>query len=224
SGAFSPRFIMNSWKEGGEVNTPWLHPEVLPIVRNWIRLRYRLLPYLYTLYSRAARFAEPMLRPRFYDFPGDPHAFDDTDDFHLGPNLLVASVAERVQRERSVYLPHGPREWIDFWSGTRHRAGSKIMAAAPLERIPLFVPAGAIVPVTDTADMRRRHDEPSRALLVFPGGGRGETTFALYEDDGLTQRHRDGDYAELECTLHWTAAAVRLRVHKRGRYAPPYSV
>jgi len=159
SGAFSPRFIMNSWKEGGQVNTPWLHPKVLPIVRSWIRFRYRLLPYLYTLYSRAANFAEPMLRPRFYDYPEDPRAFDDSDDFHLGANLLVASVVEPGQRERLVYLPDGPVEWIDFWSGARHPAGGETLAAAPLERIPLFVPAGAIIPVTNTADMRHKHDD-----------------------------------------------------------------
>ena len=81
NGAFSPRFIMNSWKETGEVNTPWLHPDVIPIVRDWIRFRCRLMPYLYTLYWRAAQFAEPMLRPLFYEFPDDPRAFDDSDDF-----------------------------------------------------------------------------------------------------------------------------------------------
>jgi len=223
SGAFSPRFIMNSWKEGGEVNTPWLHPQVLPIIRNWIRLRYRLLPYLYTLYARAARFGEPIVRPRFYDHVSDPRAFEDTDDFHVGPNLLVASIVEPGQRERHVYLPEGPGQWIDFWTGNKHRAGTEVLAVAPLERIPLFVPAGAIVPVTDTAEMRRKHDEPSRALLLFPGGGRGKSVFTLYEDDGLTHRHRDGDFAELECRLQWTPSAIRLRVSRRGGFALPYS-
>jgi alpha-glucosidase len=223
SGTFSPRFIMNSWKDGGEVNTPWLHPRVLPIIRNWIRLRYRLLPYLYTLYSHAARSGEPMLRPRFYDFPDDPRAFDDNDDFLLGPNLLVASVVEPGQRERPVYLPKGPGEWIDFWAGTYHGAGTVVSAAAPLERIPLFVPAGAILPVTDTPEMRHKHDEPSRAVLVFPGRGRGEREFAIYEDDGHTHRYRDGDYAELQCRLEWSATSVQLHVTKRGRFRLPYS-
>lgn len=184
SAAFNPRCLMNSWKAGGEVNTPWMHPEVLPIVRDWLRLRYRMMPYLYTLYARAARLHQPILRPRFYEFPGDPRAFEDTDDFLVGPNLLVAPVAEPGVRRRQVYLPQGPGGWIDFWSGAHHPSGSTVTVDAPLERIPLFVPEGAIVPATDSADMRRKHDEPSRALRVFPGRGRGKAAFALYEDDG----------------------------------------
>jgi alpha-glucosidase len=223
SGVFSPRFIMNSWKSGGVTNTPWLHRSVLPIIRDWIRLRYRLLPYLYTLYWRAAHFGEPMLRPLFYDFDDDTRAFADSDDFMLGPNLLVASVVEAGQRERSVYLPRGPAEWIDFWSGKHIAAGSTIVAPAPLERIPLFVPAGAIIPTTDTADMSRLHDEPSRALRIFPGRGAGTSAYTLYEDDGLTHGHRDADHAQIECTLDWTGRALRLDAIKRGRYRLPYA-
>ena len=222
SGAFSPRFIMNSWKEGGEVNTPWLHREVLPIIRDWIRLRYRLLPYVYTLYWRAATLSEPMLRPRCYEFPDDALAFEDSDDFLLGSNLLVASVVEPGQRKRSVYLPQGPSGWIDFWSGAHQRAGTTVIAPAPLERIPLFVPAGAILPATDTADMTRKHDEPSRALRIFPGQGRGESTFTVYEDDGLTHGHSQGQYARIECRLEWTNRSVHVVASKHGDYPLPY--
>jgi alpha-glucosidase len=87
----------------------------------------------------------------------------------------------------------------------------------------LFVPAGAIIPATDTADMRKLHDEPSRALRIFPGGGSGRSAFTLYEDDGLTHRYRDGDYAEVQCTLEWTPKAIRLRVDQRGGYRLPYA-
>jgi alpha-glucosidase len=223
SGAFSPRFIMNSWKAGGEVNTPWLHPQVLPIIRDWIRFRYRLMPYLYTLYWRAAQFGEPMLRPTFYEFADDPRTFDDSDDFLLGPNLLVASVVEPGQRERAVYLPQGPAAWMDFWTGTAHHAGTTAMAPAPLERIPLFVPAGAIIPTTNTADMQMRHDEPSRALRIFPGTGRGSSTFTLYEDDGHSHLHRDGDHAQVAIDMEWDARRIRVRARKSGDYALPYT-
>jgi alpha-glucosidase len=222
SATFSPRFIMNSWKIGGAVNTPWLHPGVTPIVRDWIRLRYRLLPYLYSLYWRAAQFGEPMLRPPFYEFDDDPRAFADSDDFMLGPNLLVASVVAPGQRERSVYLPAGPAGWVDFWTGKHIGAGRTHVAPAPLERIPLFVPAGAMIPTTDTADMLRLHDEPSRALRIFPGRGRGSSTFTLYEDDGLSHRHRAGDHAQIECMLEWTDRAVRVHARKRGGFVLPY--
>ena len=222
NGAFSPRFIMNSWKEGGEVNTPWLHPKVLPIIRDWIRFRYRLLPYLYTLYWRAAQFGEPMLRPLFYEFEDDPRTFDDVDDFMLGPNLLVASVVEPGQRERSLYLPAGPREWVDFWTGKHVAAGRTLVAPAPLERIPLFVPAGAMIPTTDASDMRRLHDEPSRALRLFPGRGRATTAFTLYEDDGQTHSYRDGGWAQIAFEMTTTATNIVLKARKSGNYCVPY--
>ena len=82
SAAFNPRFIMNSWKEDGEVNTPWLHPSGAADRARLDAAALPLLPYLYSLYARAARFADPMLRPRFFEFPDDPRAFEDTDDFH----------------------------------------------------------------------------------------------------------------------------------------------
>lgn len=222
NGAFSPRFIMNSWKEGGEVNTPWLHPKVLPIIRDWIRFRYRLLPYLYTLYWRAAQFGEPMLRPLFYEFGDDPRSFDDVDDFMLGPNLLVASVVEPGQRERSLYLPAGPMEWVDFWTWKHVAAGRTLVAPAPLERIPLFVPAGAMIPTTDTSDMRRLHDEPSRVLRLFPGRGRATTAFTLYEDDGHTHSYRDGGWAQIAFEMTTTATNIVLKARKSGNYRVPY--
>jgi alpha-glucosidase len=221
NGAFSPRFIMNSWKDGGEVNTPWLHPRVLPIIRDWIRFRYRLMPYLYTLYWRAARFGEPMLRPLFYEFPDDARTFDDSDDFLLGPALLVASIVEAGQRERAVYLPKGPPGWIDFWTGAHHRPGTTVVAPSPLERIPLFVPAGAMIPTTDTTDMARRHDEPSRALRIFPARGAAASSFTLYEDDGHSLRHLDGDSAQVTFDLESTLRTLVLRARKSGAFALP---
>jgi alpha-glucosidase len=112
---------------------------------------------------------------------------------------------------------------IDFWAGAHHSDGSTVPADAPLERIPLFVPAGAVLPATDTPDMQRKHDEPSRALRIFPGRGRGESTFTLYEDDGATLRYLNGDYADLHCSLTWSPRAIRVSVRKEGHYALPYA-
>jgi len=195
---------------------------VPPIIRAWIRLRYRLLPYLYTLYWRAAQFGEPMLRPLFYEFEDDPRAFVDSDDFMLGPNLLVASVVEPGQRERSVYFPARPAEWVDFWTGMHLAAGQSLVAPAPLDCIPLFVPAGAMIPTTDTADMDRLHDEPSRALRIYPGRGRATTTFTLYEDDGHTNAYRDGAWAQIAFEMTTTATRIVLKAKRSGSYSVPY--
>jgi alpha-glucosidase len=221
NGVFSPRFIMNSWKSGGETNTPWLHFDSLALIRAAIRFRYRLMPYLYTLYRRAAAFSEPILRPVFYDFEDDPRAFQDSDDFMFGSQLLVASVVEPGQRERRVYLPEGVEGWYDFHSGAYHRGGSEIIVPAPLDRIPLFAPAGAMIPMTGREPSRKLHDEPSRRLRVFaPRSGR--SSFTLYEDDGLSLRYRDGEYAEVTFDLDATPEQISLAACVKGRYALPY--
>jgi alpha-glucosidase len=219
NGAFSPRFIMNSWKPEGVFNSPWLHPEVLPLVRDAIRLRYRLLPYLYSLYRRAATHGEPMLRPTFYEFESDARAFADCDDFMLGPSLLVASVVEPGARTRRVYLPDGPSRWLDFWTGRSYESGREAEVPAPLHLVPLFVPAGAMIPLTDTNAFDALHDERSRQLRIYPAPGDGESSFVLYEDDGTSLRHEDGEFAEVRFELRSTARSIELRAQRSGNYA-----
>ena len=218
NGAFSPRFIMNSWKPDGVVNSPWLHPDAMPLVRDAIRFRYRLMPYLYTLYRRAATHGEPMLRPTFLDFEDDPRTFDDSDDFMLGPAMLVASVVEPGQRQRRVYLPEGPPQWIDFWTGERFGSGREVVVPAPLERIPLLVPAGAMIPFTDSTDYRALHDETSRQLRVFPMQGLGESSAMLYEDDGISRGYERGEFAEIRFELRTTARTIEIRAVATGRH------
>jgi alpha-glucosidase len=222
NGIFSPRCIMNSWKAGGETNTPWLHAEAIASIRDAIRLRYRLLPYFYTLYQRAARHGDPWLRPTFFDFESDPRAFDDSDDFMCGPLLLVASVVVPDARTRDVYLPAGPPRWYAFDGGERLSAGEVVRVDAPLERIPLFCPAGAIVPMTDSDDFSRLTDEPSRSVRAFPAPGQSFSSFTLYEDDGSTLRYRDGDFAEVRFEMTTTASDIRLRAQVTGDYPLPY--
>jgi len=141
----------------------------------------------------------------------------------LGPLLLAAPVVEDGIRQREVYLPVGPEGWYDFYAGTWHAAGATALLAAPIERLPLLVPAGAVLPLTAEArDFSRLHDEPSRCVRIFPGRESGQSSFILYEDDGLSLRHREGDFAELDFHLDWDGDAVRLRLAKRGGYALPY--
>jgi alpha-glucosidase len=219
NGAFSPRFIMNSWKPDGMFNSPWLHPEVLPLIRDAIRFRYRLMPYLYSLYRRAATHGEPMLRPTFFDFEADPRTLADGDDFMLGPNLLVASVVEPGARRRTVYLPNGPSRWLDFWSGRPYASGREVDVPAPLGIVPLFVPAGGMIPLTDSNAFDALHDELSRQLRIYPARGDGESAFVLYEDDGVSRRPEDGEFAEIRFELRSTPRSIELRAQRGGNYA-----
>jgi alpha-D-xyloside xylohydrolase len=131
-----------------------------------------------------------------YAFPNDARCCTESFDFMLGPNLLVASVLEDGARSREVYLPR-ETEWCDFYTGQWHSGGRTIQADAPLERIPLFAPAGSIIPMGKV--MRHVGEQPDdlRQACVFPDPQRGRGTFTLVEDDGISLGYQRGEYAEV---------------------------
>lgn len=178
-----PRMVMNSWNDDGVVNLPWMYPEMVPQVREAISLRYRLMPYLYTQMWRASRDGTPAVRPLLYDFPQDARAVAVDDAFMLGPDVLVAPVLEEGARERSVYLPEHEGGWYDWHEGRHFPGGAVATVAAPLGRLPVFLRAGALIPLGDAAGIGER-----REILVcgLVEGATGE----LYEDDGQTSDWR----------------------------------
>jgi len=97
-----------------------------------------------------------------------------------------------------------------------------VQVDAPLERIPVFCPAGAMVPMTDSDDFSRLTDEPSRSLRIFPAPGDATSVFTLYEDDGATLGYRDGDCAEVAFEMTTTRQEIRIRARVTGRYALPF--
>jgi alpha-glucosidase len=165
----NPRMVMNSWKDDGTVNLPWMHPEVTDLVIQAIRLRYTLLPTLWACMEHAHTAHEPILRPTFYNFPTDDHCLEDSDDFMLGANLLVAPVVEPGQRERQVYMPALPKgqlqEWVAFDSGERYAAGQTHTLPAPLHRLPLLVRAGAQLPIAEFASGELPRQDTGRTIL-----------------------------------------------------------
>ena len=163
----NPRMVMNSWKADGSTNVPWLHPSVTADVAAAIRLRYTLLPYLWSLFERASSLHQPIIRPTFYDFPDDEKCFEDCDDFMLGRDLLVAPVVQACETLRTVYLPEGPQAWYDFHSGERYEAGQTHSVPAPLYTLPLFARAGAEIPIATGTAGRHRHDDPVTEVLLF---------------------------------------------------------
>jgi len=214
-----PRFIMNSWKPHGVYTTPWLHPAATPAIRAAIRLRYRLIPYLYSLMHEAAAQDSPVLRPTFVQFEDDPSCFDECDELMCGPFLLAAPVVAPGERARRAYLPAGPDCWFDFYTEERLPAGQEATLAAPLDRLPLIVPEGAIVPMTDAAtDFSHLHDEPSRRIRLFPGEGSGASRFVLTEDDGISA---SGARTRITLDLSWTPEQIALDAQADGIYPVP---
>lgn len=216
-----PRCSMNSWHDDGSVNEPWMHPEVLAIVREWIEFRYRLIPYLYSLFFEAAQTGHPIVRPLVYEFPRDARCHVESFDFMLGPNLLVASVFEPGARIRRVYLPESS-EWYDFYSGVCYRGGQDIEVAAPLERMPLLVRAGGIIPMGKPMKYFGAEPDDVRQAYVFPHPVQGRGTFTLYEDDGVSTGYQRGEVAKVELQATSGPESVSLNVQVSGNYRLPY--
>lgn len=197
NGIFHPRFTIHSWNTDGSANEPWMYPEVLPIVRDMIHLRYRLMPYLYTLMVEAHQTGNPIIRPLVYHFSHDPRCWQESFDFMLGSHLLVASVFEPGARTRRVYLPLGTA-WCDFYTGKWYDGGQELEAAAPLERIPLFVADGGMIPMGKVMRHVGEQDDDLREVLVFV---RESASMSLLEDDGESWMYVDGAVTEIQLSV-----------------------
>jgi alpha-glucosidase len=180
-GIFMPRFSIHSWNTDRTANEPWMHPEVTPHIRDLIKFRYRLLPYLYDLSHRYAHTYEPIIRPTFFDFPDDPNCLDENDDMMLGAALLVAPVVEPGVASREVYLPAGTR-WFDYWTGEMFEGGRTVSRPAPFRRPPLFARAGSIVAL-NIAEQHFAERADTRTFAIFPLAT-GSFEADIFDDDG----------------------------------------
>jgi alpha-glucosidase len=168
--SLNPRMVMNSWKEGNVSNLPWMHAEVTEAVTQAIRLRYRLMPYMWQCFEAASQKHQPIIRPTFFNFPNDLRCLEDSDDFMLGDDLLVAPVVEQGALQRRVYLPKLPagESWFDFHTQTPLAAGKEHVVSAPLNHLPLFAKAGAHIPLASPLPgTLPRFDDPVSETRVF---------------------------------------------------------
>jgi alpha-glucosidase len=205
-GAFSPIFRSHGWVWREHV--PWAHgPEVEAICRRYAELRYRLLPYTYTLAWQAHTQGLPLMRPLVLNHPDDPRVWGLGHQFLWGDDLLVAPVTRAGAASWPVYLPAGA--WYDFWTGARHEGPSGVTVESPLERLPLFVRAGAIVPMGPVVQHTGERPLDEVTALIYPAGA---SRFELYEDDGRTNAYRRGRYAltAFECATASGAVTVRI--------------
>ncbi|MDU8925578.1 glycoside hydrolase family 31 protein [Pasteurellaceae bacterium LIM206] len=221
NGIMHPRFTIHSWNDDKTVNEPWMYPEVTNIIRDTIQLRYQLIPYIYNLLWLAHTKAEPMLRPTFLDHENDANTFAETDDYLFGKDLLVASVVEKNQRKRNVYLPQNGRGWYDFYNHQWVNGGEHITVDAPLERIPLFVKAGSIIPMGAKGRSNTLSDN-YRELAVFPFINQGEDNIILFDDDGISYNYLQNEHLILNIHLKCTNTTIELNITKSGNFIPQY--
>jgi len=195
-GVFSPLLRLHcAWENprDGNLRMPWIYGRKgVELVREFFRLRYRLIPYIYTYCRIAHDTALPLVRPLYLEYPELEKAYSHPDEYFFGRELLVAPMAAPGNR-RDIYLP--PGQWIDYFTGQTYPGEQLLRYKCPLDRIPVFVKAGSILPLQP--EMAYSDERPLDTLIVqVYGPGRAE--FNLYEDDGSSLGYRTGEYA-------WTA-------------------
>ena len=192
------------------------NPQVEPICRKYLELRYRLLPYLYSAVRECATTGMPILRALWLHHPDDPKAVARQDEYLWGRDVLVAPVVEQGATSRKIYLPHGA--WFDFWTGERVQGGAEISREVDLETTPLYVRAGAILPLGPAKQyVEHKVDEPL-SISIYPGA---DASFLLYEDDGSSFDYRKGKWMGIQMAWHDARRVLKLSLASGSRILPP---
>ncbi len=216
SGVFSP-LCRTHTEKGSNDQEPWSYgPEYEAINRQYIEWRYRLMPYIYSVFEEAARTGLPVMRPLFLEYPQDRRTYRLDTQFLLGPDLLVAPVLVEKAVNRQVYLPEG--EWFNFWTGEKVVGPKEIMVEAPLNILPLFVRGGAIIPMQQIVQYIDEAPIDPLTLNIYPAA---DSAAALYEDDGLSFGYEQGAYARTPFRCRRTAEQIVLDIGEpSGDYRP----
>ena len=219
--AFTP-FFRNHNSCDNRDQYPWsFGPAIESLCTTAIRERYRLLPYLYTTFLQSSETGAPVQRPLVYEDPADPACRDLHDEFLLGDHLLVAPVLQAGQTERQVYLPAG--DWRDWRDGTHRAGGRHHLETTPMDRIPVFARAGAVIPIHTHIPNTTQNLFPEELtlVLVIPHQD-GSTVSELHEDDGLRDGHLQGAFLRTRFTLTRSGQTLTLTAAVTGNGYPEH--
>jgi alpha-D-xyloside xylohydrolase len=210
-GAFQPIFRTHGSRRYNEVWTYGKQAE--PILEKYLRLRYELLPYTYSLAYKTYQDGAPYMRALFMDFPHDANVADIRDEYMYGPAFLVAPVTEQGATRRKVYLPAGT-DWYNYWTNEKVRGGQTIEVSAPIDVLPLFVKAGSIIPTGEQIDSTAQ-EQKIKSVKVYAGAN---ADFTLYDDDGKTYGYESKQGVKVT-PLHWDDATGKLLHQGAARWS-----
>ncbi len=192
------------------------NPEVEAILRKYLDLRYRMLPYSYTAMRDCCKTGLPIMRALWLHYPDDPAAVGRGDQFLWGRDILVSPVVEKGASRRRLYLPRGA--WWDFWTEERMEGGREIERKVDLETMPLHVCAGTVLPLGPVEQYADESVDLPLALVVYPGADGAST---LYEDDGISFNYRKGEWMRIEMSWRDSSRVLSLRLAHGSRMLPP---
>ena len=218
--SFLAPFCRNHKVIDGYDQEPWRFGKYYEdIIRKYLKLRYQLLPFIYTSLEEAHRTGVPVFRPVVLNYQDDAGTYNLDDQFMIGTDLLVAPVVKPDVTSRLVYLPKGT--WYDYWTGKSYAGGTAYRIDAPLETVPMFVRGGSIIPLGP--EMNYTGEKPMSPLTfkIFPDE-RGAASLTLYEDDGLSPDYRRGVFRRTTIDVERSGRAYVVNIRKpTGNYQPP---
>jgi alpha-D-xyloside xylohydrolase len=207
-GAFCPIFRVHGTDFPKEM---WrFGPETEKTLNQYDELRYRLMPYIYSQAWQVTSHGGTLMRALVMDFPNDKTARESKDEFLFGPSLLICPVIQPRVHSRMVYLPSGT-EWTDFWTGRSYPGGTTVKADAPVAKIPIFVRAGAIVPMGQVMQYVDEKKPDPIEINIVPGAS---GSFTLYEDEGSNNNYKVGKFACIP--IDWNDRTRTLTIGKRS--------
>jgi alpha-D-xyloside xylohydrolase len=205
---FSPLLRVHGFQTDTE---PWRYgDEVEGVVRNYLNLRYQLLPYIYSQAAAVTFQGSTIMRPLVMDFPGDDEALAQKYEYMFGPDFLVAPVLEAGVRQWPVYAPKTPGGWYDFWTSKTVPSGTTSVIDAPIERIPVLVRAGSILPLGPVEQYTGEQPAANLEIRIYPGA---DGDFTLYEDEGTNYHYEQGLRSTIH--FHWDDKKRELLISKR---------
>ncbi|GIM27452.1 alpha-glucosidase [Clostridium polyendosporum] len=194
-GCFSPLFRNHSSMLTRD-QEPWaFDEETLNINRKYIKLRYKLLPYLYDLLWQGETTGLPVMRPLVLHYSDDDKVHEINDEFLVGKNILVAPVVEQGKRSRAIYLPKG--KWIDYWTKEELEGGRTILKEAPLDLCPIYIKVGSIIPNYPVQNYVGEKEIEELTIDIYPGNGH----YTHYLDDGESFNYKSGKYNLYDFTM-----------------------
>jgi alpha-glucosidase len=205
TGAFNPIYRDHTAK-GTADQEPWVHSARHEAIRKrFIEERYRLLPYIYTSVEEMTRTGIPLMRPLLLEYPQLPEFFDDDHEYLFGPDLFVSPVASELQDEKVIQLP--PGNWYDYWTGEKTSERELIKLHPALDRLPVYVRAGAIVPLQPLIQSTSETPAGPLELRVYPGPN---CMGSLYEDDGHSLNFEKGEFLRVNYSCQVADAGIKI--------------
>ena len=212
-GVFCPIFRTHGHRVN-DTNEIFSYGPQTPTLIAYDKLRYRMLPYIYSLAWKVTSEDYTMMRPLVMDWRDNQTVRDIGDEFLFGPGILVNPVTEQGATSREVYLPPAAG-WYDFWTGAQVHGDQHVQAAAPLDRIPLYVKAGSILPLGPDEEYAAQAADGPVELRIYRGA---DGDFTLYNDGGDSYDYEKGAHAVIP--MHWDDASSTLTLGARVRSYP----